>query len=172
MPLTIKQPRGLTAAYISGALTAAGAETVYDTTVAINYSIDGKLYQKAAVTDGTTPTTDLNTGAAFTALAADEGCVFVWTLNAAGTVQVAQGPIEKVNGDTDEFQATPAGPDSAPEYPYLPDSVCPFAYQIIQTAGTSSAWTFGSSNWNATGVTDIIVNVASLPVRPPTDTTA
>lgn len=165
--LTLKQPRGLTAANTSGALTAAGAETVYDTTVAIVYSIDGKLYSKATVADGATPTTDQNTGAAFVALAPDKGCVFVWCLNAAGTVSVAQGPVTSIDGTTDEFSA----PD-APQFPFIADAYCPFAYQIVQTTGASSAFTFGTSNWNATGIQDIVVNVATLPVRPPTDTTA
>jgi hypothetical protein len=45
----------------------------------------------------------------------------------------------------------------------------PFAYQLVQTAGTSSAWTFGTSNWNATGVTDAIVDISVLPDRPQAD---
>lgn len=165
--ITLKQPRGLTAAFTSGALTAAGAETVYDTTVTITFCINGKLYTKTAVTGGTTPTTDQVTGDAFNALAADKGCVFVWCLNASGTVSVAQGPVTAIDGTTDEFIA----PD-APQFPFIADAYCPFAYQIVQTAGTSSAWTFSSSDWNATGVTDIIVDVATLPIRPPTDATA
>lgn len=158
--------RGLTAAFTSGLLTATGAETVHDTTVAISYAIKGAMYSKAAVTDGTTPTTDVNTGVAFLALAADEACTFVWMLNAAGTIAVAQGPIVDVDGDTDLIKG------DLPLFPPIPAGYCPFAYQKVQTAGTSSAWTFGASNWNATGVTDVIVNVATLPDRPTTATVA
>lgn len=165
--ITLNQARGLTAAHSSGLLTATGTETVYDTTVAVTYSIDGKMYVKATVADGVTPTTDVNTSAAFTALQPDEGCIFVWGLLAAGTVVVAQGPVATIDGVTDEFK-DPA----APQFPFIPDTMCPFAYQILQTTGASSAWTFGAGNWDATGVTDIIVNVSTLPSRPPRDTTA
>lgn len=171
MPITLKQPRGLTASYNTGGLAIVGANTTYNIATALTYSIDGKVYGKATGSTSA-PTTDANTGAAFTALAADEGCVFVWLINAAGTVTVAQGPVAKIDGVTDGFVATPAGPEAAPQFPYIADSVCPFAYSIHQTAGTSSAWTFGTSNWNATGLTDIAVNVSTLPVRPPTDATA
>ncbi len=146
-----------------GLLTATGAETVYDTTVAIQYCIDGRGYTKGTVANGTTPTTDANTGAAFAALEADQACVFLWLLDAAGTVAVAQGPVVDIDGETDEFK------DQRPQFPDYPGTMVPFAYQIVQTAGNSSAWTFGSSNWNATGVTDVIVDVMVLPSRPPAD---
>ena len=157
--------RPLTMATTSGLLTVTGAEALYDTTVAISFSIDGKAYSKATVADGAAITTDLK-GNAFTALAADQGCVFVWCLNAAGTVDVAQGPIQAVDGATDLFLITP-------DFPSIDTGLwCPFAYSIHQTSGASSAWTFGTSNWNATGVTDIVVNVHTLPDRRPTDATA
>ena len=170
--LTLRQPRGATMTLgpnFTVAMT--GANVTYKISTSFTYSIDGKLYIKTTTTT-TVPTTDVNTGSAFTALAADQGCVFVWGVNTAGTVQVAQGPVAEINPDTDEFEATPGGPKSAPQFPYIPDTMCPFAYSIHQTAGTSSAWTFGSSNWNATGLKDILVECSSLPVRPPTDTTA
>lgn len=157
--------RGLTAAFTSGLLTAAGAETVHDTTVTIVFAINGRLYTKTAITDGATPTTDYRTGAAFEALDADEACTFVWCLNSSGAVKVVQGPVVKVDGDTDR-------PLVRPSFPSIPDDVCPFAYQVVQTAGNSSAWTFGTSNWNATGVTDAIVNISTLPRRAPSDTTS
>lgn len=150
---------GANFATTSGLLTATGPETVHDTTVAISYCINGKAYSKAAITDGATPTTDFNTSAAFTALTADKGCVFVWGLNSAGAVKVVQGPIENMDGDTDLFKVSPQFPD-------IPDTITPFAYQVITLDGTASSWTFGSSNWNATGVTSAIQNVMVLPDRP------
>lgn len=164
--MRLDQARGLDMCMTSGLLTATGAETVYDTTVAIVYSIDGKLYSKSTVADGATPTTDLNTSDTFNALAADKCCVFVWCLNSSGTVGVVQGPIVDVDGDTDLVEL------QVPTFPPIPSGYVPFAYQKVQTAGTSSAWTFGSSNWNATGVTDVIVNVSTLPARPSADTTS
>lgn len=150
----------------SGLLTATGAETVHDTTVTITYCIDGVAYTKTAITDGATPTTDANTGAAFTPLQADKACCFLWLLDAAGTVKVAQGPIVDVDGDTDD----PA--KILPLMPPVPKDHVAFARQVVQTNGASSAWTFGSSNWNATGVTDLIQNLLTLPSRPPNLATA
>lgn len=158
--------RNLTACFTSGLLTAAGAETVYDTTVTISFSVDGVMATKTAVTDGVTPTTDIATGAAFVPLAADQSCCFVWMMTVGGTVAVAQGPIIDIDPDTDRPQT------QAPLFPRVPAGYCPFAYQIVQTNGSSSAWTFGTSNWNATGVTDIIKNVSTLPDRPALDVTA
>lgn len=152
----------------SGLLTATGAETVHDTTVTINYVIDGKIRTKAAITDGATPTTDVNTGAAFPALIGGgsvantpgNGCVVVWGLNAAGTVKCAMGRHQKLDMSGNFV--------IAPEFPTIPDDFASFAYQVLKAGATASASgvTFGSSNWNATGFTNTIVNVAYLPSRP------
>lgn len=152
---------GGNACYDSGLLTATGAETVYDTTVVIPFSIDGKLYRKAAVTDGATPTTDAVTGAAFEAVTPDKGCVFVWTLNASGTVGLVQGELQDMDGDTDAFKIEP-------QFPSIPDTLVPFAYMVYSTAGTAAAAGLkpGSDNWNSTGLTVTIVNVSRLPSRP------
>lgn len=142
----------------TGLLTATGAETVYDTTVAIDYSIGGKAYRKATVADGTTPTTD-GDGAALSTLAASKGCVMVWCLNAAGTVSVFQSDVNDLDA-SDAFEVVP-------NFPVVDlDTYCPFAYQVITNGSTGSTFTFGSSNWNATGITVAIQNVLTLPRRP------
>lgn len=141
----------------SGLLTATGAETVHDTTVTIAFSVNGKATTKTAITDGATPTTDAVTGAAFEAFGPSEGCVFVWALTAGGTVKVAQGTVESWDGTA--FTV-------APKFPNVPDTMTPFAYQVVKASSTASAWTIGTSNWNATGVTNAIVNVHELPDRP------
>jgi hypothetical protein len=150
--------------FTSGALTGTGAETVYDTTVTIVYSIDGRIKAKTAVTDGVTPTTDGNTGAAFVPVLPDQVSVFVWALNAGGTVSLYQGSVEGVDGDTDVAKAYP-------QFPAVPDSVTPFAYTIYQTTGASSASGLrpGTSNWNAAGLTATHVNISALPTRPQID---
>lgn len=147
--------------FTSGALTGTGAETVYDTTVTITYTVDGKLKAKTAVTDGATPTTDGNTGAAFTAVKPDKVSVFVWGLNASGTVSLYQGSIEDVDGDTDVAKRYP-------QFPSIPDGITPFAYTIFQTTGASAAGGLkpGTDNWNATGLTATHVNISTLPLRP------
>lgn len=152
---------GATFCTTSGALTGAGAETVYDTTISILYAINGRAYTKTAVTDGVTPTTDGNTGAAFEAVLPDQACIFVWGLNASGTVSLYQGPIVDVDGATDVLE-------SAAQFPNIPDGICPFAYTLYQTTGASSASGLrpGTDNWNAAGLTATHRNLLAMPSRP------
>lgn len=150
--------RGLNFCTTSGLLTATGAETVHDTTVTINYVLNGKIATKTAITDGTTPTTDYVTGNAIT-LTANKARTVVWGLISGGTVKVIAGPI--VDWDGTAFV-------QPPNFPAIPDTFVPFAYQILKAGSTAGTITFGSSNWNATGFTNAIVNVAVLPDRPQT----
>lgn len=144
-------------------LTATGAETVHDTTVALHFFIKGKGYTKSGTNaDQTTPTTDVNTSAAFTALTGTtttgQGTVFVWGYDSSGVVKVAQGTIETVDAAGNFLQC--------PQFPVIPDTICPFAYSVSKYYGTAGTWTFGTSNWNASGHTHAIVNVGVLPDRP------
>ena len=152
------QINGGTAAFDSGLLTATGAETVYDTTVIIPFALNGKLFRKAAVTDGATPTT-AGDGSALSTLTASQGCVMVWCLNSAGTVGVFQSDVKTLDG-ANAFVTVPSFPT------INLDTWCPFAYQVLKAASTAGTITFGSSNWNATGFTNAIVNVHTLPPRP------
>ena len=149
--------RGANFCTTSALLTATGAETVYDTTVTLNYVQNGKISTKTAITDGATPTTDIVTAAAITMIASQIRVV-VWGLIGT-TVRVIAGPVCDWDGTT----ASPM-----PQFPDMPDTFCPFAYQVLKTASTAGTITFGSSNWNATGFTNAIVNVAVLPDRPQT----
>jgi len=160
--------RGAAFCTTSGLLTATGGVTTYDTTVTINYVIDGKIATKTAITTGTTPTTDYVTGAAFPALIGGgsvantpgNGCIVVWGLVAGGTVKCMMGPVEKLDMQGNFVRA--------PQFPTVPKEVAVFAYQVLKAGATASASgvTFGTSNWNATGFTNAIVNVAYLPSRP------
>ena len=149
---------GINLATVSGALIA-GTTSTYTTSVAVDYLLDGRLYQFATKTNQATPTTDINTGAAFVAVQPDEGCIFSFCANSSLAVAVAQGPIEKVDGDTDEFKISPS-------FPPIPDTHTIFGYVIIKSDGTASAWTMGSSSWAATGITDTFVNAGLTPSRP------
>lgn len=160
--------RGGVQCFSTGLLTATGAETVHDTTAAITYHVDGKLRVKAAITDGVTPTVDVNTGLAFPPLIGGgsvantpgNGCVVVWGFNAAGTLKCAMGRHQKLDM-AGAFVI-------APEFPPIPDDFCPFAYQVLKAGATASASgvVFGTTNWNATGFTNVIQNVSYLPSRP------
>jgi hypothetical protein len=161
--------RGAKQCYTLGALTATGAETVYDTTIPILYSVDGKMYDAEAITEAATPTADPVDSVTFTGLTTQQGCIFVWCLDATATVGVFQGPVESLD---DQTIGAFNGPD-APDFPPIHEDWCPFAYQVIKhSTGGSGTWNFGTDNWNATGVTDLIVDVANLPLRPPQETTA
>lgn len=150
--------RGQNFCTTSGLLTATGAETVHDTTVTINYVLGGKIATKTAITDGATPTTDYVSGDAIT-LTASKARTVVWGLISGGTVKVIAGPI--VDWDGTAFNVPP-------DFPSIPDTFVPFAYQILKASSAAGTITFGSSNWNATGFTNSIVNVAVLPDRPQT----
>ncbi len=150
--------QGATFATTIGTLTAAGAETVYDTAAAITYCINGKAYSKAAVTDGVTPTNDVNTGEAFPVLTANTGAVAVFMVNAAGTVAVAMSEVAALDESGDFILP--------PQLPPVPNEYCPFAYQVLKAGSTAGTITYGTSNWNATGFTNTIQNVLVLPDRP------
>jgi hypothetical protein len=80
-------------------------------------------------------------------------CVFVFGLDANGSVRVAQGKVVSYAGN----QSTPL--------PELPDWMTPFAYVVMSfTSATAASWTFGTGLWNATGLTiNTPVNVGTLP---------
>jgi hypothetical protein len=150
---------GVTMAHSNSLLTATGAETVHDTTVRLDYSINGKMYSKSGTNaDQTTPTTDYNTGVAPATLTASKGRAVVWAYNSSGAVKCMHGPNEDLDS-AGNFK-------KAPQFPSVPDDVCPFAYQILKASSTAGTITFGSSNWNATGFTNAIVNISVLPDRP------
>jgi len=140
-------------------LTATGAETVHDTTVLLNFCINGKAYTKSGTNaDQVTPTTDYNTGVAFTPLTASQGAAVVWAYNSSGAVKCMMGGVESLDA-AGNFKV-------APQFPNVPDDVCPFAYQILKAGATAGTIAFGTSDWNATGFTNAIVNVLVLPNRP------
>lgn len=159
------------------ALTATGAETVYDTTGTMLCVLNGNEFTKAAVTDGVTPTTDANTGAPFVPLygggsvanTPGEGTIFVWMVNAAGTVRVAQSlrspghqrayPLDMLGNFTAQ--------GGKPNLPPIPEGFVPFAIMTVRAGATASAsgWILGTNNWNATGITVTIQDINTLPSR-------
>ena len=110
------------------------------------------------ITDGATVLVDGNTGLAFTGLAASQGCALTWALNAAGTVSVYQGSVTALDS-ANAFEIAPVSGST-------PDTVVPFAYQILKNSSAGSAVVIGTTNWNAAGFTNAIVNVFVMPNRP------
>lgn len=158
--------RGLTLNHVSAGLVA-GTTSTYTTTVTTACSINGKFATTLGPqTNTASPTTDARTGAAFNALSVNKACALVWGINLAGAIQLCQGEIV----DTEVGVTTTVGAFKfAPPFPPLPDDFCPIGYQLVRTAPSASAWTPGTSNWTASGVTcSTIQNVSQLPDRPQT----
>lgn len=163
MSYNLEQASSLTYVHGAGATAGAaltglsGAATTYSTS-AINFAISGIAYTKAAVAGGASPTTDGNTSAAIT-LTASKARSIVWAVNSAGTVSVYAGSIVDWNG-TGDVKALP--------FPPIPTGVAPFAVHALMGGSTvSGTWTFGSSNWNATGITvGTVRNLAQLSSNP------
>jgi len=140
----------------------AGTTSTVTTSNATDFIINGKFgTQLAALTNQATPTTDLLTGAAFPALAANEGVAIVLGTTIAGgtTVVAVQGDIQALDSTSGEFIV-------APHFASVPKEMCPFAYIIIQNGSTGSAWTFGTTSFGATGITDTFVDIGQMPDRP------
>jgi hypothetical protein len=158
--------RGMTMGTIKTGLIK-GTTSTYTTTVTSAGMINGKYVTGlTAQTNTATPTTDAATGAAFVALADNQCTVLVIGQKADSTIQMAQGSIEA----TATGVTTTAGAFlNAPQWPNLPDDFMVFGYAIVRTAPSASAWTPGTSNWDATGVTATeFVQCGVLPARPQT----
>jgi hypothetical protein len=141
-----------------------GAATTFTTANAVVYSIAGKAFSKTAVAGGATPTVDGVTGNPIT-LTAGKGTGVLWCLDAAGAVKAVQGSVETLDA-SGNFQF------AAPSFPSLPDTLTAFAYSIHKAGRADSAaplvgtFTFGSSNWNTTGMTHSAADLIALPNRP------
>lgn len=139
---------------------AAGTTSTISTTGTTTYAINGKAFTKSAITNGATPTTDAATGAAFAPLRANQGCVVLIGLDAAGNVKAVQGVIQALDS---------AGLFvNAPEFGTVPDNFCPIGYIVLRAGATLvGTWTFGTNNLSAvTGMTYTFVDLIGLPSRP------
>lgn len=152
---------------LSKATLAAGTTTTYSTTGTTVYAIAGKAYSTAAKTNVATPTVDIVDGLAFTpvtfpasASVGGTGSIFVFCFDSGGTLRVAQGTVEALDLLGNFI--------NAPQFPIIPDTVCPFGYLVVKLGATAVAnWTFGSSNLSAvTGVTYAFQDLVTLPSRP------
>lgn len=157
--------RGFTGTFMKATL-AAGTTSTYSTTGTTQYSIDGKSYSKAAVSNGATPTTDIVTGAAFVPVTASKGCKFVFGYDSTNTVRVCQGALVDLDAATDG--ATALFIKGNPPFPQIPDDFAPFGYCETKVGASGSTWTFGSSNLTGppSNVLHTFVDVSTLPTRP------
>lgn len=164
----LSQTNGLTIALNSGALAEGTNANTIKTTAAIAYTIDGQFYSKS-ITDNiaisyTGPA--VYQAAAGGVQAVNGGFVggvngstrlYLLCLNAAGAVSIVPGEIVPT--------ADLAAGTNALEFPDVPSGVCAFgALRIALTAGT--AFTPGSVDLSASGVTASFLNLADVPANP------
>lgn len=112
----------------------------------------------SGVTDLDALTPRLPAGSALTVaipLTGFSAALIVWTVNAAGTKRI------RSRG----FFASPSGAPLQLHMPEIPADELPVAYHTLRVGTTLAApWTYGTSNWNATGVTvGAVVNTAGQP---------
>ena len=148
-------------------LVTGGAATTF-TPQNITYSVSGKMYFGASGTIGTaSPTTDGVTLLAFRPVTPNQGCVFVWCLNAASAIKVVQGPLSGANSVDDSGNWI-----NPPQFPAIPDTLTPISYSVVRAASTASAagWLLGTNNFaSVTGITvATAVDIALLPATPQT----
>ena len=151
------------------AVASTGAKTY--TTQAMTFTVQGKLYYVAGAAGATTPVLDGVTGKTFIALQKNQGCAYMWAVNAAGVVALVQGPVPVTAttvititnvDDSGNFSLVP-------QMPPLPDTFTPFAYMIVRLQSTYAGTGFiagSSDNWNATGVVTTTQDLFSLPAFP------
>ena len=155
---------GITMNLVSAAMVA-GTTSTYTTTVTTAGLINGKFMTTlGAQTNTASPTTDATTGAAFVALTPNQTCCLVFGQNLAGVIKLSQGPIiPTLTGVTTTVGAL----INDPQFPALPADFCPLAYTVVRTAPSAAAWTPGTSNWTASGLSaSTFQNVGQLPNRP------
>jgi hypothetical protein len=173
-------PFSLSMALNSGACTAAGAAatlTVVTEVATIIKGIFGTAVADeaktlvAVTTDGVPSsdthgykTTTFNTlygGASTNEDAPDsnsgQAAILVHCANAAGETKTIQGPSVQLD-DSGNLQ-------NALQFPQIPDTLTPYCYQVLKAGLTAGDIVPGTSNWNATGFTNTVVNVAVLPSR-------
>jgi len=158
--------RGVTQAFSKCGL-AAGSTSTITAATATTYAIKGKMYTETLGSNQAHVTTDANTGAAFVAVQPGYGCALVYGFSSAESSMVcAQGPVQALTGSTDGSNAA-CKFITAPSFPTaLPDDFCPIGYIVLKVGSAASAFTPGTSSWNAANVGTAAVSVSTLPSRP------
>ncbi len=126
---------------------AAGTTTTVSTTNAITGYVNNVAYNAAALSNTATPTTDLNTGAAFVPISANQGTVYVLGINSAGALRAVQGGVQALDSAGNFILA--------PQVPTIPDGFLPFGRITVRGGSTLvGTWALGTNNLSGvTGMT-------------------
>jgi hypothetical protein len=159
---------GATFALASAGLAEGTNANTIKTTADITYTIDGRFYAKATTDNIAISYTGASVYQAaaggvqainggFTGGVNGSTRLYLLTLDASGAVGIVPGAIV----DSAELAAGRV----ALQFPDAPAGVCPFgALRIALTAGT--AFTPGSTDLSASGVTDTFYNLMDVPANP------
>jgi len=136
---------GITACFGNAGITEAGTTAgAIEIVNNVDYAINGVMYTKAAADNiAITATAEQ---------AALTSCLYLITLNAAGTVATVKG--------TEELTAALSDNRASLVLPKTPADVCPIGYFRIDTAA-ATVFIGNTTDLSATGITDTIVNLAS-----------
>jgi hypothetical protein len=92
-------------------------------------------------------------------LLVNQACVIVNCVDASGAMKNIQGPAVALDAVT-------GGLVQVAPFPKIPDTLVPFSYLTIKAGSTSSGFTPGVTNWNATGITTTVKDISVLPAKP------
>lgn len=174
---------GMNLAMNSGAVTASGASVQITTGAAVATIIRGKFATNVSaaaktlvfVTTAGVAASDAN-GFAVTSAPVIYGGASTNALAPGGNqgqtlilvhCAFSDGTVKTFWYRSSQLDATGTFSGSVPQFPGIPDTVTPFAYQILAAGLTAGDVTPGTTNWNATGFTNTVVNIGVLPSRPP-----
>lgn len=143
-----------------------GSASTYSTANTLQYALNGKASTKTAITNGTTPTTDYVTGAAFPALVGGNSVANAYGQGAAVLWGMVGSTVKCIMGKAVALDSAGNFP-VYPQFPEFPDDFVPFAYQILKAGATAAlSVIFGTANWNATGFTNTVQDILVMPNRP------
>jgi len=146
--------RGVTLCMANAGLVAGTTSTITTDTIVAG-SIGGKFVTDYAAQTNTAPGTTDYAGETFTTVGDDQGCVFVLSVVAAGTLAIHQGGLQSLDAAGDFVVA--------PSFPWVDlDTYMPFGYIVIKN-DSGSDFDFGSTTW---GTMETMESISTLPLRP------
>lgn len=139
---------------------ATGTTNTY-TLTAFTYTNKGIFQtQFAAKANVALPALDAATGKAFVPLQPGESCLFGFFADTAQALNVVQS---KKAATLDL-----SGGLAAIEFPQMKDNLTPFGYILVKSDPVAATvpWTFGTTNWATTGVTQVAASLIDYPAQP------